>query len=139
MIQLNPYLNFTGNTEEAFNFYRSVFGGEFQALMRFGEMPGGEKMQAADARKIMHVALPIGEHNILMGTDILESLNQTLTQGDSISISITIDSEDQIRHLFTGLSKDGTVLMPLGKESWGDLFGMLRDKFGVQWLLNYKK
>lgn len=139
MTRLDPYLNFNGNTEEAFIYYRSVFGGEFQVLMRFSDMPGSEKMNAADRKKIMHVALPIGDSNILMGTDVLESMNQKLTTGDNLHISITTDNEAELKRQFNALAADGTVIMPLSAESWSPLFGMLKDKYGVQWMFNYKK
>jgi PhnB protein len=139
MTRLDPYLNFNGDTEEAFMYYRSVFGGEFQTLMRFGDMPGSEKMSATDRKKIMHVALPIGDGNILMGTDALESMNQRLTVGDNFSISVTTDNEAGLRKQFDSLAAGGTVIMPLGTESWSALFGIVKDKYGVQWMFNYKK
>jgi PhnB protein len=139
MTRLDPYLNFNGNTEEAFMYYRSVFGGEFLTLMRFGDMPGSEKMNVHDRKKIMHVALPVGDSNILMGTDALESMNQKLTLGDNFSISITSDNEAEVKRMFDALAADGTVIMPLSSESWSPLFGILKDKYGVQWMLNYKK
>jgi PhnB protein len=138
MTRLDPYLNFNGNTEEVFIYYRSVFGGEFQALMRFGDMPGSEKMNINDRKKIMHVALPIGD-NILMGTDLLESMNQRMTMGDNFSISMTADNESEVKRIFNALAADGTVVMPLGKESWSTLFGILKDKYGIQWMFNYNK
>jgi PhnB protein len=139
MTRLDPYLNFNGNTEEAFMHYRSVFGGEFQTLMRFGDMPGSEKMNMHDRKKIMHVALPIGDNNILMGTDALESMNQKLAMGDNFLISITTNNEVELRRQFEALAADGTVIMPLGSEPWSELFGMVKDKYGVQWMFNYKK
>lgn len=136
MKKLNPYLNFNGNTEEAFLFYKSVFGGEFSNLSRFRDMPGSEKMPEADKDKILNISFPIGQ-NVLMGTDILESLNQHITIGDNFSISISIDDEKEIRRLFDGLAAGGQIIMPLSKESWSALFGICKDKFGIQWMLNY--
>ncbi len=136
MKKLDPYLNFNGNTEEVFIFYRSVFGGTFTTLMRFGDMPGSEKMPEADKTKIMHVALPVGQ-SVLMGTDALDSMNQKVSSGDNIHISISLDEETETRHLFDALSADGQIIMPLGKEDWGQLFGMCRDKYGIQWMINY--
>jgi PhnB protein len=139
MTRLDPYLNFNGNTEEAFMLYRAVFGGEFLALIRFSDMPGSEKMSAQDRKKLMHVALPIGDGNILMGTDTLESMNQKLNMGDNIHLSVTTDNEAELKRQFDALAAGGTVLMPLGTESWSPLFGILKDKYGVQWMFNLKK
>jgi PhnB protein len=141
MKAINPYINFNGNTEEAFNFYKSVFGGEFAALMRFGEMPGcdemsGNKMSDEDKSKIMHIALPIGE-GVLMATDTLESMGQKLTDGNNFSISINAESKEEANRVFNGLSDGGAVEMPLGDTFWGVYFGMTHDKFGVRWLVNY--
>jgi len=138
MIRIDTYLNFNGHTEEAFNHYRKIFGTSFTTLMRFGEMPGSEKMAEQDRQKIMHVALPIG-NNVLMGTDALESMNQRLTPGDNFSISITLDDEKEARRIFEALSEGGTVTMPLGKEFWSTLFGMCSDKYGIQWVVNYNE
>lgn len=135
MKKLDPYLNFNGNTEEAFQFYRSVFGGAFTALIRYGELPGADKMPKADREKIFNISLPIGEYNILMGTDILESLNQQLNFGDNFHINVSFDNETDLRQNFDRLATDGEVIMPLAKETWSQLFGMCRDKFGVQWML----
>jgi len=141
MATINPYLNFNGNTEEAFNFYKSVFGGEFAAVMRFGDAPGCEGMPVAesDKGKIMHIALPIGNGNLLMATDTIESMGQTLTEGNNFSISINAESREEADKLFGGLSNDGKVEMPLADAFWGDYFGMLQDKFGVRWMVSYDK
>ncbi|MDB4926525.1 VOC family protein [Mucilaginibacter sp.] len=136
MAKINPYLNFLGKTEEAFNFYKSVFGGEFLTLQRFKDTPHGDSMSAEDKEKIMHVALPIGG-NILMGTDALESMGQNLKFGDNFSIAIDPESMDEANSLFNGLAVGGQVMMPLEKMFWGAWFGMLVDKYGVQWMVNY--
>ena len=138
MATLNPYLNFQGNTEEAFNFYKSVFGGEFITVMRYKDTPEAGKVPAHEQDKIMHMALPIGKGNILMGTDMLESMGQPLQAGNNISLSITVDSEGEADKLFQGLSADGQVTMPLEKTFWGDYFGMLTDPFGIQWMISYE-
>lgn len=137
MLKLDPYLNFNGNTLEVFKFYRSVFGGEFSVLMRYADLPGSDKMPAEDQDKIMHVSLPIGDNNVLMGTDLLSSMNQQAIQGDQYHINISLDNEAEAQRIFEALSKGGVVIMPLNKESWSDLFGMFRDKFGIQWMINY--
>lgn len=138
-MRLDPYLNFNGNTEEAFLFYQSVFGGKFTTFIRFSEMPGSEKMDEDDRRKLMHVALPIGDNNVLMATDALSSMNQQLKMGENFSINITLDNEPETRRLFEGLSEGGEVIIPLKKEAWSDLFGLCKDKFGIQWMFNYYK
>ena len=143
MANMNPYLNFNGNTEEAFNFYKSVFGGEFAAIMRFKEMPGCDspdsKISEADGDKIMHVALPIGNGGVLMATDALESMGQKLTFGNNSYIYIGTDSKDEADKLFNGLSVGGKVEMPIADTFWGDYFGSFTDKFGVQWMVSYDK
>lgn len=137
MATINPYLNFMGNTEEAFTFYKSVFGGEFLALQRFKDMPDADKLSPEDREKIMHVALPIGKGSILMATDMLESMGQSLTPGNNISISIKADIVEEAEELFHGLSAGGQITMPLEKVFWGDYFGMLTDKFGIQWMVSH--
>ena len=137
MATINPYLNFQGNTEEAFNFYKSVFGGEFAGIQRFKETPFGDQMSESDKEKIMHIALPIGSNSLLMATDMLESMGQTVSAGNNVSLCIDADSEEDAHRLFKGLSEGGQVSVPLKKEFWGALFGMFNDKFGIQWMVNY--
>lgn len=139
MAMLNPYLNFNGNTEEAFNFYRSVFGTEFVALQRFRDTPQPicSQVSPADADKIMHIALPIGKNNILMATDALESMGQSVRTGDNFSLSLSADSHEEANRLFSALSAGGTITMPLDKAFWGAYFGLLTDRFGVQWMVVY--
>ncbi len=135
MATVNTYLNFNGNTEEAFNFYKSVLGGEFVMLQRLKDTPDGDKLSENDKEKIMHVALPIGG-NVLMGTDVLESMPQ-VTFGTNSSICISPEGEEEAYKLFNGLSAGGNVGMPLEKMFWGALFGFFTDKYGVQWMVNY--
>lgn len=139
MKTMNPYLNFNGNTEEAFNFYKSVFGGEFTAIMRFKEMPGcDDKMASAeDGDKIMHISLPIGNGNILMATDTLESMGQKLTEGNNFSIHIGVDSKEEADMIFNAIAEGGKVEMPIADTFWDSYFGMAADKFGVQWMVDY--
>lgn len=111
MATINSYLNFNGNTEEAFNFYKSVFGGEFITLQRFKDTPDAEKMPADEQEKIMHIALPIG-NNVLMGTDVPGSMT-AVTFGTNSSISIDADSEEEGKNLFDALSSGGKVMMPI--------------------------
>jgi PhnB protein len=140
MTKLNSYLNFPGNTEEAFNFYKSVFGGEFVGgLMRFkdvADLPGKENLNAADLNKIMHVALNIGD-NMLMATDVLESMGQHLTTGTNFSLSLHPDSKKEADRLYNELSAGGQPTMPMMDMFWGDYWGALTDKFGIQWMVNY--
>jgi PhnB protein len=138
MAKLNIYLNFAGNTEEAFNFYKSVFGGEFRTIMRFKEMPvPGVKLDKKDENKIMHIALPVGKDDILMASDMLESHGQKLVAGNNVSISIFPDSKEEAYRLFIALSAGGTVQVPLANQAWGDYYGNLKDKFGIQWMIDY--
>ncbi len=143
MAKINPYLNFNGNTEEAFNFYKSVFGSEFAVLMRFGDtsgcgdLPEGKQISEADKEKIMHIALPIGNDNVLMATDALDSMGQKLIEGNNFSLSIPAENKEKAERLFNGLSEGGKVVMPLADAFWGAYFGMLQDKFGIRWMVNY--
>ncbi|HEV7350090.1 VOC family protein [Telluribacter sp.] len=136
MVTVNPYLNFMGNTEEAFTFYKSVFGGEFLALQRFKDTPEGAKLPAEDQDKIMHVALPLGNGNMLMATDALESMGHTLNVGNNFSLTISTESEAEADQLFAKLSEGGQVTMPLEKAFWGAYFGMVTDQFGIQWMVS---
>ena len=138
MATMNPYLNLAGNTEEAFNFYKSVFGGEFASFMKFKNMPESEKMSPEDQEKIMHVSLPISEGHILMGSDSLESMGQKLNMGNNFYISLSPGSKEEADKLFNGLSEGGKVEMPMQDTFWEAYFGMFADKFGVQWMINYQ-
>ncbi|MBA2249196.1 MAG: VOC family protein [Chitinophagaceae bacterium] len=135
MATINTYLNFNGNTEDVFNFYRSVFGGEFAMLQRLKDAPQADKLSENDKEKILHIALPIGG-NVLMGTDVLDTMHQ-VKFGTNSSICIHTESEDEARKFFDGLSAGGNVGMPLEKMFWGALFGMFTDKFGVQWMVSF--
>jgi PhnB protein len=137
MSKLNPYLNFGGNAEEAFNFYKSVFGGEFSSVVRFGDMPmEGAPVSDADKNKIMHMALPIGD-DLLMASDALESFGQTVTAGNNSYISVHPETKEEADRLFAGLSEGAEIEMPIADQMWGDYFGSLKDKFGVGWMVNY--
>jgi len=138
MARLNPYLNFAGNTEEAFRFYKSIFGGEFASVVRFKDMPvEGVQIPKEDENKIMHIGLPIGKDHVLMATDSLESLGQRLVQGNNVHISVQPESKEEADRIFTALSRGGTIEMPIADQVWGDYYGSLKDKFGVQWMVNY--
>jgi PhnB protein len=136
MIKINPYLNFAGNAEEAFSFYKSVFGGEFAMLQRFKETPEADKVPAEEQDKLMHVALPIGG-NVLMATDALESMGQKLAVGNNIALSLSVESQAEADRIFAALSPGAKIDMPLQKTFWGAYFGMLTDKFGIQWMVSF--
>jgi PhnB protein len=138
MKSINPYLNFPGNTEEAFNFYKKVFGGDFLGgIYRFKDTPEAEKLSKSDQAKVMHIALPIGEGNMLMATDALESMGFKVTFGNNFYISIDADNKEEADKLFTELSEGGTADMPMMDQFWGAYFGMVTDKFGVKWMINF--
>ncbi len=138
MTKLNTYLNFAGNTEEAFNFYKSVFGGEFTSVVRFKDMPmQGVNIPREDENKILHIGLPIGKDNVLMATDTLASLGQKLTQGNNVYISVHPENKEEADRIFNFLSIGGTIEMPIADQPWSDYYGSFNDKFGVQWMVNY--
>lgn len=141
MAQINPYLTFNGNCEDAFNFYKSVFGGDFPYVGRFKEMPpmeGQPAMSDADGNLIMHISLPISKETTLMGSDSSEAFGHASKIGNNFSISLNTDSEQEADKLFAGLSKNGKVTMPLEKTFWGSYFGMLTDQFDIQWMVSYE-
>ncbi len=141
MATVNPYLIFNGTCEEAFLFYKSVFGGEFQFIGRFGEMPPSDDPNcppppAEEANRIMHVSLPIGKETILMGSDSTSQSGDVI-MGTNISVSINTDSKEEADRLFNGLSAGGNAFMPMTSTFWGAYFGMFSDKFGIHWMVNF--
>lgn len=137
MTKLNAYLNFAGNAEQAFNFYKSVFGGEFTSVIRFKDMPmQGVDIPKKDENKIMHIGLPIG-NDILMASDVLESLGQKLMKGNNVYISIHPDSKKEADRIFNALSSGGTIEMPIAIQPWGDYYGSFTDKYGMLWMVDY--
>ena|SRR5688500_8341011 len=140
MPTVSTYLNFARSTEEAFNFYRSVFGTEFQGqVMRFGDMPPtpGQPPVAEDDRNlIMHMALPILGGHLIMGTDAPESMGFKLVQGNNVYINLSPDTRTETDRLFKALADGGRVEMALAEQFWGDYYGSLCDRFGVQWMFN---
>ncbi|MFD2517806.1 VOC family protein [Salinimicrobium flavum] len=141
MAILNPYLTFPGNCEEAFKFYRSVLGGEFEYLGRFSEIPENQGMiiPKEHKNKIMHVSLPVGHGNSLMGSDTTGEMGPALVIGNNFSVSLGLDSKEETDRIFNGLSKGGNVIMPVGDVFWGSYYGMFTDKFGVNWMVSYTK
>ena len=136
MAIINPHINFNGNCEEAFNFYKSAFGGEFTRVVRFKDMTGSEHFSEAEADKIMDIALPIGE-NTLMGNDVPEIMGRVNEQENRSKISITAASREEADELFAGLSAGGDVEMPIGDSPWGSYFAMFRDKYGIEWMVDF--
>ena len=137
MALINPHINFNGNAEEAFTFYQSVFGGEFAKIMRFKDMAGPEfQVSEKEANKIMHIALPIGK-NVLMGNDVPEILGRTNENENRSKISISAESKEEADKLFNGLSEGGQIEMPIEESPWGSYFGMFRDKYGIEWMVNF--
>ncbi|SDM11646.1 PhnB protein [Daejeonella rubra] len=137
MALINPYINFNGNAEEAFNFYKSVFGGEFAIISRFKDLAGPEfPVSENEANKIMHIALPIGK-NILMANDVPESMGRVNENENRSKISISTESKEEADKLFHGLSEGGKIEMPMADSPWGSYFGMFRDKFGIEWMIDF--
>lgn len=140
MARTSTYLNFMGNTEEAFNFYRGVFGTEFHApIDRMGSAPlapGQPPLSEHDQNLVLHVALPITGGHVLMGTDMMESAGQTLVKGNNVNLNLEPDTLAETERLFHALAQGGEVSMPLQRMFWGDTFGSLTDKFGIHWMFN---
>lgn len=137
MIAINPYLNFTGETEKAMLFYKSIFGGEFDLIQKFKDMPGGDRIADVDQQKIMHMSLPMGDNNHLLASDALESMGQVLNVGNNFTLTVITESEKEADKIFNALSKGGQITMAMNKAFWGAYVGMLTDKFGIQWMINF--
>lgn len=134
---INPHINFNGNAEEAFNFYKSVFGGEFARVVRLKDLASPEfPVDEQDANKILHISLPIG-NNVLMGNDVPSFLGTVNENENRSKISISAESKEEADKLFNGLSAGGEVEMPIGDSPWGSYFGMFRDKYGIEWMVDY--
>ena len=137
MALINPYINFNGNAEEAFNFYKSVFGGEFALIVRFKDMPNLEfPIAENEANKIMHIALPIGQ-NVLMADDVPERMGKVNENENRSKISVSAQSREEADKLFNGLSAGGSIEMPIADSPWGSYFGMFRDKYGIEWIVDF--
>ena len=135
-MKVHPYLNFDGKSEEAFMFYKSVFGGEFSANMKMSEMPEGDKLPKEEQNRTMHIALPIGEGTLLMATDIVPSAGHKMVFGNQTHIMLSPETKEEADKLFDGLSKGGDIDMKMEEASWGDYFGSFTDKFGIKWMIN---
>jgi PhnB protein len=127
MTTINPWINFNGNAEEAFAFYKSVFGGEFAKVIRF-----------KDTNKIMLIALPIGKNNMLMANDVPEVMGRVNENENRSKISVSTESKEEADKLFNGLSVGGKVEEPMGDSPWGSYFGMFRDKYGIEWMIEFQ-
>ena len=137
MTTINPYINFNGNAEEAFTFYKSVFGGEFRETVRFKDISSAEfPVSENDANKIMRIVLPIGT-NVLIANDVPESMGRVNENENRSKIAIIAESKEEAEKLFTGLSQGGSVEMPMGESPWGTYFAMFRDKFGIEWTVEF--
>jgi len=137
MALINPHMNFNGNAEEAFNFYKSVFGGEFTKIMRFKDLSSPEfPIAENDANKIMHIELPVGK-NFLMANDVPEFMGKTNENENRSKIFIHTESREEADKIFNGLSAGGTIEGPIGDSPWGTYFGMFRDKYGIEWMVNF--
>lgn len=138
MAQINPYIHFNGNAEEAFTFYKSVFGGEFAMVTRFKDFSFPESpITESEAEKIMHIALPIGQHTVLMGSDTPQFMGKHNEQETRSKISISAESKAEADQIFHGLSAGGSVEMPIGDSPWGSYFGMFRDQYGIEWMVDF--
>jgi PhnB protein len=136
MSSLHPYLLFEGNCEDAFNLYKSVFGGDFEMVSRYKDVPPDVPVPDAEKDQIMHISLPVGDGNMLMGSDRPAHTGKNIV-GNNYSITISTDSENQADDYFNGLSAGGKVTMPMEKTFWGAYFGMLVDKYGINWMISY--
>lgn len=137
MALINPHINFNGNAEEAFNFYKSVFGGEFTRIIRLKDLASSEfPIAEKDTNKIMHIALPIGE-NVLMGNDVPESMGPVNENENRSKIAVSTESREEADQLFNGLSAGGNIEIPISDSPWESYFGMFRDKFGIEWIIEF--
>lgn len=138
MKSINPYLNFKDKTEEAFNFYKSVLGGEFTMFQRFKDMPPGSgEVAVSEKELILHVSLTLENGIVIMGSDAPEAHGLKVVFGNNVHMMINAESEDEADKLFKGLSKGGKVMMPLQKMFWGALYASFTDKFGINWMINF--
>jgi PhnB protein len=138
MALINPHINFNGNAEEAFTFYRSVFGGELTKIIRFKDLASAEFPVAThEENKIMHIELPIGKHSMLMANDVPEIMGRTNENENRSKIVITADSKEEADILFNGLAAGGEIEGPIGDSPWGSYFGCFRDKYGIEWIVNF--
>lgn len=138
MVATNPWINFNGNAEEAFTFYKSVFGGEFTKIIRFKDLASAEfPVAEKEENKIMYIALPIGKSNLLIGNDVPEIMGQVNEHENRSKILISTESKEEADKLFNGLSAGGEVEGSMGDGPWGSYAGMFRDKYGIEWIIEF--
>ncbi|MDB5254157.1 MAG: hypothetical protein JWL80_223 [Parcubacteria group bacterium] len=138
MTTINPWINFNGNTEEAFDFYRSVFGGEFTRITRFKDIAGPEfSVGETDANKIMQIILPISSTQVLIGNDVPEFMGKVSENENRSKIHVGVDSKEEAKKIFDGLSVGGQVEVPISDGAWGTHVGMFRDKYGIEWIIEF--
>ena len=138
MAQINPHINFNGNAEEAFTFYKSVFGGEFTKIIRFKDIAGPEfPVAKKEENKIMHIALSIGKNNRLMANDVPEIMGKTNENENRSKIVVSTESKEEADKIFNGLSVGGQIEGPIGDSPWGSYFGCFRDKYGIEWIVEF--
>jgi PhnB protein len=138
MIRINPHIHFNGNAEEAFLFYKTIFGGAFTRVVRYKDLSDfGVQFAEKEFNKIMHLALPIGSSSVLTGSDVPDILGQVNENENRSKITITPESKEEADALFHGLSEGGTIEMPMSDSPWGSYFGMFRDKYGIEWMIDF--
>ena len=138
MAHINPYIHFNGNAEDAFTFYKSVFGGEFSKIMRYKDLSSAaQPIAERDGNRIMHIALPISKSKVLLGSDVLEMMGRVTENDNRNTISISAESREEADKLFNGLSAGGNIEMPITDGPFGSYFGMFADKYGVQWMVDF--
>jgi PhnB protein len=138
MRTINPWINFNGNAEEAFNFYQSVFGGKFTKIIRFKDLASDDfQVPENEANKIMHISLPIGKHNVLIANDVPEFMGRVNENENRSKISISAESREEADRVFNGLSAGGAIEGPIGDSPWGTYAGMFRDKYGIEWIVEF--
>ena len=138
MKTINPWINFNGNAEEAFTFYRSVFGGEFGKIIRFSDLESADfSVPENEANKIMRIALPIGKHNVLIANDVPDFMGTVNESENRSKISVSAESREEAGKIFSGLSAGGTVEGPVGDTPWSTYAGMFRDKYGIEWIVEF--
>lgn len=139
MATINPHINFNGNAEEAFEFYRSVFGGEFKKIIRLKDIASPDfPVPDSEMNKILNISLPIGK-NVLIANDVPEILGPVSENENRSKISVSADSREEADRIFVGLSAGGSIEMPMEDAPWGSYFGMLRDKYGIEWVIEYTR
>lgn len=138
-MKVHPYLNFDGTAEEAFNFYRNVFGGEIKGMMKMKDAPDGDKLPAEEQELVMHVALPIGNDIFLMASDIIPSAGHKLQPGSQTYVLLDVESREEADRLYQGLSDGGAIEMEIQDVFWGAYYGSFTDKFGIRWMINFDK